>query len=238
MNNFLNVPPAPSGVFQLVSSGADSFACCDKYRACSDSKHCIHPDSDFSIRCIYRRNLESGRVFYGKNSVFFSSSEYEDFLSNVHGLSSEVQAEFRSISALFVYWRMGSRRELLYATPGIVQMGEAGLLDLDSDPRKVLSIFNVRFLKGCFSEKEPPAKATRAEIIEILASQNPPSVQDIVKSLVYASVPSRLRTYYTEYYYDFVECEHQPPRLHLPLETDNPNILKTVLRTPLVGPEE
>lgn len=43
------------------------FSCCSRYEACSDAKHCIHPDTVHSRSCIYRKNLENGKIFYGKN---------------------------------------------------------------------------------------------------------------------------------------------------------------------------
>ena len=45
----------------------DPFGCCEKYIECSDAKKCLHPDKLYSRVCIYRKNLESGRIFYGKN---------------------------------------------------------------------------------------------------------------------------------------------------------------------------
>lgn len=41
--------------------------CCSRYAACSDAKTCIHPDKTFALSCGYRRILNSGRIFYGKN---------------------------------------------------------------------------------------------------------------------------------------------------------------------------
>ena len=43
------------------------FGCCSKYMECSDVKHCLHEDMAYSTACQYRANLESGRIFYGKN---------------------------------------------------------------------------------------------------------------------------------------------------------------------------
>lgn len=45
----------------------DSFACCGFYEKCSDEKKCIHEDLQYAKACQYRKNLESGRIFYGKN---------------------------------------------------------------------------------------------------------------------------------------------------------------------------
>lgn len=44
-----------------------SFGCCSKYLECSDAKKCIHDDKLYSTSCMYRKNLESGKIFYGKN---------------------------------------------------------------------------------------------------------------------------------------------------------------------------
>ncbi len=43
------------------------FGCCFRYVECSDAMKCLHPNKLYSKACAYRRNLESGRVFYGKN---------------------------------------------------------------------------------------------------------------------------------------------------------------------------
>lgn len=48
-------------------SNARSFGCCDQFIECSDAKKCVHENKLYATACIYRRNLESGRIFYGKN---------------------------------------------------------------------------------------------------------------------------------------------------------------------------
>ena len=49
------------------SAFASSFGCCGMFEDCSDAKRCIHPNRLYSTACAYRRNLEQGRIFYGKN---------------------------------------------------------------------------------------------------------------------------------------------------------------------------
>lgn len=44
-----------------------SFSCCSKFNQCSDAKECVHENKLYSTACTYRRNLENGRIFYGKN---------------------------------------------------------------------------------------------------------------------------------------------------------------------------
>ena len=44
-----------------------SFACCSKFTECSDAKRCLHENKLYSTACMYRYNLENGKIFYGKN---------------------------------------------------------------------------------------------------------------------------------------------------------------------------
>lgn len=42
-----------------------TFGCCSRYNECSNARKCIHPDQMYATACDYRKNLESGKVFYG-----------------------------------------------------------------------------------------------------------------------------------------------------------------------------
>lgn len=50
----------------MLESDDDMFGCCSSYMECSNQKKCIK-DNDFSRNCYYRKNLEIGKIFYGKN---------------------------------------------------------------------------------------------------------------------------------------------------------------------------
>ena len=52
---------------ELAKIGAESFGCCHRYVECSDKMECTHPDVLRSRSCLYRKNLEAGRIFYGAN---------------------------------------------------------------------------------------------------------------------------------------------------------------------------
>ena len=56
-------------VFILVLSelGGEHFGCCARYVQCSDERKCLNPDFLMSLACAYKRHLEAGRIFYGKN---------------------------------------------------------------------------------------------------------------------------------------------------------------------------
>ncbi len=51
----------------LADFGGERFGCCSRYEQCSDARKCIHPDFILSRACAYRKNLEAGKIFYGKN---------------------------------------------------------------------------------------------------------------------------------------------------------------------------
>ena len=52
---------------ELSELGGESFGCCHRYVECSDALKCQHPDFMTSLACSYKKNLDEGKVFYGKN---------------------------------------------------------------------------------------------------------------------------------------------------------------------------
>lgn len=48
---------------------SEKFGCCGKYVECSDSKKCLHCNTFYAKACYYRKNLDAGRIFYGKNAT-------------------------------------------------------------------------------------------------------------------------------------------------------------------------
>jgi len=44
-----------------------AFGCCNDFIRCSDAGHCLKAKDPDYIGCQYRKNLEAGRIFYGKN---------------------------------------------------------------------------------------------------------------------------------------------------------------------------
>lgn len=45
----------------------DTFACCNDHVRCSDAGFCLKLNNRDYWGCIYRKNLEEGRIFYGRN---------------------------------------------------------------------------------------------------------------------------------------------------------------------------
>lgn len=51
----------------VYKSAGTMFGCCSSFMECSDKKACLYPHKFYTSRCWYRMNLESGKIFYGKN---------------------------------------------------------------------------------------------------------------------------------------------------------------------------
>ena len=52
---------------QAEQDAAAPFGCCNDFLKCSDARRCMHQGETFYYGCMYRKNLESGLIFYGKN---------------------------------------------------------------------------------------------------------------------------------------------------------------------------
>ena len=67
MNAYEELKNMKHEIFQNL--GTDSFGCCNDFIRCSDARKCLHADDRFYNNCMYRKNLEAGRIFYGKNAT-------------------------------------------------------------------------------------------------------------------------------------------------------------------------
>lgn len=43
------------------------YSCCSRYEECSDARSCTNPIDEIAAKCSYRKKLQKGIVFYGKN---------------------------------------------------------------------------------------------------------------------------------------------------------------------------
>lgn len=95
-------PKKPVLPRQNMSTGsADVIGCCGLYLKCSDAKQCLHPDSPVSENCLYRKNLEAGRIFYGKNAFDFSPDAYQELERTVSALTAKEVETFLFITQTF-----------------------------------------------------------------------------------------------------------------------------------------
>lgn len=101
--------PAP------ILSAADSIGCCSRYLECAGAGYCLIKDEEhckrlslipkeswpdmieLSSRCFYRKNLEAGHIFCGKNANAFNQSKFADLCQRVNALNPDVRSVFDSI---------------------------------------------------------------------------------------------------------------------------------------------
>lgn len=67
VNEVIPLVPLLRTILSNLTRQYHTFGCCSRYEQCSDAKKCIHPNPVFALGCAYRANLESGKIFYGKN---------------------------------------------------------------------------------------------------------------------------------------------------------------------------
>ena len=79
------------------ASAKDAFGCCSRYSACSDAKTCLIPHLDYSKNFIYRKSLDQGHIFYGKNADKYNAAVYQSFVDNFNTLSANAADLLRGI---------------------------------------------------------------------------------------------------------------------------------------------
>lgn len=71
---------------------SSSFGCCSRFVECSDAKKCVHENKIYSMGCMYRKNLDAGKIFYGKNkNVFkyeYTAIDFETANNNMYSACS------------------------------------------------------------------------------------------------------------------------------------------------------
>lgn len=53
--------------FKKYMDTEEQFGCCSKYVECSNALQCINNDIRSRLACLYKRNLDKNKIFYGKN---------------------------------------------------------------------------------------------------------------------------------------------------------------------------
>lgn len=54
--------------YRRLQVRGNAFGCCNDHVRCSDAGYCLHLNEKEYWGCGYRKNLEAGRIFYGKNA--------------------------------------------------------------------------------------------------------------------------------------------------------------------------
>lgn len=124
-----------SSTYPLVK---EAFGCCSRYSDCSDAKACLIPDRDYSKYCIYRKSLEQGHIFYGKNADNFKADVYQSFVDNYNALSENAAELLRCILYYAHITKRAIRVIMLADSPEIPVLDRAGFLSQSEHPDKVV----------------------------------------------------------------------------------------------------
>lgn len=103
-----SISPPVSSRPAVSTNDPDAFGCCSRYRSCSAAGKCLIPGLDYSAHCSYRKNLEAGRIFYGKNSCGFSADRYCSLCSAVGALPDGARLALDSLVVDFCEYRRGA----------------------------------------------------------------------------------------------------------------------------------
>ena len=128
----------PAETISKAASAKDAFGCCSRYSACSDARACLIPHLDYSRNCIYRRSLEQGHIFYGKNADRFQAALYQSFVDNYRALSEPAAALLRGILYYAFIRKRAVQLIMLADSPEISVLERAGYFSQVSHPDKVV----------------------------------------------------------------------------------------------------
>ncbi len=95
-----------------TNSNGDTIGCCNRYRECSNAGACVCAEAEMAKKCQYKANLESGRVFYGKNAETFDMEKYKYLVSYYNNLSDEEKNAFEEILCYICAKKRGVRHIL------------------------------------------------------------------------------------------------------------------------------
>ena len=122
----------------VSSSAKDAFGCCSRYSACSDAKTCLIPHLYYAKNCIYRKSLEQGHIFYGKNADKFDSTAYQSFVDNYSALSENAAELLRGVLYYAFIKKRCIKLIMLADSPEIPALDRAGYLSQVEHPDKVV----------------------------------------------------------------------------------------------------
>lgn len=144
---FNNTPAEIQTDSNLVSSSSD-FACCSRYQECSDAKSCLIPDIDYSQSCAYRKKLESGTIYYGKNASNFSSDAYSAYLKRSQSLDSASLSLLYQILSHFFYYEYCVPFVLAYRNDCMKHLAKLEFVDIRSSREYVLQNYKNEALES------------------------------------------------------------------------------------------
>lgn len=151
--------PAVSETANDVS--VDIFWCCSRYRECSSAGGCVISDQAHSVNCSYRKNLERGRVFFGKRANDFSLPEYQALRADVETLSPPARAALDALLIEFCEYHRGARVSVVRSAH-LDELSDLALFEFSPLGSRFPSLCGYKALKERIEENSHIASAFRA----------------------------------------------------------------------------
>lgn len=230
-------------------SASDLFGVCSRYRECSDAKRCLIDDRDYSQSCQYRKNLESGIIYYGKNAVGFSKDEYEEYLNTISGLSDEEHLLFETIVLYMCGTMRNTQMICVYRAQTIDELSRKGLVDISTGNEYLLNRYkakNIESILDGYPEKAAQWEKDKVKLKETAKKENKKfvlrdefakwalknaqqAVESIGQKYVFVSFSGSKRKYAEEYFHDYklYDRKSEIPLPKFPLD-EEPIFLKNV----------
>lgn len=196
----------------LAFSSVDKLDCCGSYRECSDAKRCVIADRPYSAFCTYRKNLEAGRIFYGKNANNFSLDEYNKILSSVDLLPLDAAKYLDSLLIILREYLRATDRYIV-RSKYIDELSDLGIFSFSDAGYSILSRAGATKLKNIIrrddalwasfrkAEKSAP-KDKSSSFVFLWLRQNKNILQQISSPYRLLSVVYEKRIYVEELYRD------------------------------------
>ncbi len=219
----------------------DIFGCCHRYRECSNAKRCLEPDTIDFMNCEYKKNLDNGNIFYGKNANDFNMNIYKSLLYKYHSLDDSVRYE---LNCIIIYYQKFHPSFLWYNSDAIQILQEQGFISAYTPKRMILaeyaklnyikSLLDVetknnlnKIVKQCRGNR---ARINKDDIVDYYIKNGIIELDEYVNRFVSLSVPNELCQYIYELYYDFVQGHDSEYIFKAPREKDNePTFVNAVL---------
>ena len=214
-----------------ASKKEDIFGCCSHFRDCSDAKECLKPEKIDYENCAYKKNLESGKIFYGKNANGFDINIYNQFVEKYDSLDDLTRQELNGIIVLFVQNRTSF---MYYSSKAVNTLLELGFIAGYISKGTVIARCEYNFLSKFLSaetkqeltnkarkrENNPKARMKKHDVIDWIMNHDIQDFDNYVSRFIIISVPPDIQKYIFELYYEFIMGDNIQYKLILPEEKE------------------
>ena len=214
------------------SSSYDAFGCCSRYRQCSDAGACIIPNLDYSKSCLYRKSLEAGNIFYGKNATDYDAKKYQFFLDQYSALDRSEISALCDILHYFFIKKNGVCGAMFFDAPEIFSLARSGFFSLDVYPAKIVNKCKLSAMKSACGErisdaiswaeanckpkdwaKRKGSKIYRDELAKWILKFDPNAVSILCNGIHFINIASGSRLELLEFFFDHIYQEGYSPAL-------------------------